>query len=139
MVSIEVVIVSRTSLPLWVRYSCVTVSVEASVQSDWDKSCSSISGSSAGAAFGSIGSHGSSSREIKISGNRSFVWFKGNFLSVVCGADLLKMKVSSLAALLSTHRFLAPIMYQFTVFRIGFFQLNVFYVELLVLKNIFQL
>ena len=55
------------------------------------------------------------------------------------GADLLKVKVSSLAALLSTHRFLAPIMYQFTVFRIGFFQLNVFYVELLVLKNIFQL
>ena len=50
-----------------------------------------------------------------------------------------KEEVSSLAVLLSTHRFLAPIMYQFTVFRIGFFQLNVFYVDLLVLKNIFQL
>ena len=78
-----VLIVSLATLPFCVRYSCVTVSVEASVQSDSDKPGSAATGSSAGAAFGfgSIGSHGSSSSDIKISGNRSFVWFKGHFLS----------------------------------------------------------
>ena len=68
-------IVSLATFPFCVRYSCVTVSVEASVQSDSDKPGSAATGSSAGAAFGfgSIGSHGSSSREIKVSGKINFV------------------------------------------------------------------
>ena len=39
----------------------------------------------------------SSSREIKISGKKSLVWFKGHFLLVVRRADLLKMELSPLA------------------------------------------
>ena len=88
--------VSRTTLPLWVRYSCVTVSVEARTPeivcsvSAGVVSFSPSSGSSASTGSpsppdmispGLVGCGGmtmllSSSSDIKISGNRSFVWFK---------------------------------------------------------------
>ena len=91
-----VLIVSLATLPFRVRYSCVTVCVPVTCIP-----CGATVSSSAGAsasigAFstgspsppdmispGSVGCGGmtmllSSSREIKISGNRSFVWFKGS-------------------------------------------------------------
>ena len=56
---------------------------------------------------GSVGCGGmtmllSSSREIKISGKKSFVWFKGSLPFWGVGMDLLKTKVSFLAGSTAT-------------------------------------
>ena len=86
-----VLIVSLATLPFRVRYSCVTVCVPVTCI-PCGETVSSLAGASASTGSpsppdmispGPVGWVGmtmllSSSREIKISGNRSFVWFKGS-------------------------------------------------------------
>ena len=107
-----VLIVSLATFPFSVRYSCVTVCVPVT----WvpcGETVSSSAGTSASTGSpsppdmispGLVGCGGmtmllSSSSDIKISGNRSFVWFKRSLPFWGMGRNLLKVKVSSLAGI----------------------------------------